>query len=137
MLQQTERASNQCSHHVLGTGKSLSVRRRVATIGDDDGIDAALYLIVTVDLPHDGVELSTSAVLLEELRGLIVEDSQKKGTLDHTEGDGEAEEKPPILGIYKGVLRDVNINWQGEAEKVRDHDAQGDQDLSRGAERAL
>ncbi len=118
MLQQTERASNQCSHHVLRTGKSLSVRRRVASTGDDDGIDAALHLIVTVDLPHDGVELSTSAVLLEELRSLIVEDSQKEGALDHTEGDGEAEEKPPILGIYESVLREVRINWQGEAEKV-------------------
>lgn len=92
---------------------------------------------MAVYLPHDGVKLSTSAVLLEELRGLIVEHSQKEGTLDHTEGNGEAEEKPPILGIYEGVLGYVRVNWQGDTDKVRDHDAQGDQDLGRGAEGSL
>jgi hypothetical protein len=78
---------------------------------------------VTVYLPHDSVELSTSAVLLEELWGLIIKHSQKEGTLDHTKCNGEAEEKPPILGIYESVLRYVRINWQGDTDKVRDHDA--------------
>ena len=92
---------------------------------------------MTIYLPHDSVELSTSAVLLEELRGLIVEHRQKESALDHTEGNWEAEEKPPILGIYEGVLMYVSINWQRDTDKVRDHDAQGDQDLGRGAKGSL
>ena len=92
---------------------------------------------MTVYLPHYGVELSTPAVLLEELRGLIVEDSEQEGTLDHAKGDGEAEKEPPIFSIYESVLRKVRFNWQGDTDKVRDHDAQGDQDLGRGAEGSL
>lgn len=92
---------------------------------------------MTVYLPHDSVQLSTSAILLEELRGLIVEHSQKEGALDHTEGDGEAEENPPILGCDECVLIFVRIYWQGDSEKVGDHDSQGNQDLGRGAERSL
>jgi hypothetical protein len=75
--------------------------------------------------------------LLEELRGLIVEHSEQEGALDHTKGDREAEEEPPILGIYESVLRKVRFNWQGDTDKVRNHDAQGDQDLGRGAEGSL
>jgi len=88
---------------------------------------------VTVYLTHDSVKLSASAVLLEEFRGLIVVHSQKEGTLDHTKGDREAKEEPPILCINESVLRKVRFNGQGDTDKVRNHDAQGDQDLGRGA----
>jgi hypothetical protein len=49
----------------------------------------------------------------------------------------EEEKKPPILGIYESVIRKIRINWQGDTEKILDHDAKGDKDLGRVAKGSI
>jgi hypothetical protein len=83
-------------------------------------------------------------LLLKELRGLIVENSQQEQTLDQTEANWKGKEQSPVVVTskrctsFRNEIWEVNILgvvylievWHWNTKEEGDHDAHSDEDLS-------